>query len=72
MREWEDKAIRRLKAAGQTIIDNAEKMIGGYKYQVGDIDIWIKMSDGELPQIEVTNRLIPDDLCLVKKQKEEE
>ncbi len=41
MREWEDKAIRRLKAVGQTIIDNAEKMIGGYKSQEGKMQ-WTK------------------------------
>ena len=62
MEKWEYKAVSRLKAAGQTIIDNAEKMIGGYKYQRGDLDIWIKLSDGAEPEIEVTQRLYPDRL----------
>lgn len=60
MEKWEYQAVTRLKDAGQTIIDNAEKMIGGYKYQRGDLDIWIRLSDGALPEIEVTQRLYPD------------
>ncbi len=60
MEKWEYKAVTNLKKAGQTIIDNAEKMIGGYKYQTGDIDIHITLSDAQLPTIEVTQRLLPD------------
>ena len=60
MEKWEYKAVAGLKEVGQTIINNAEKMIGGYKYQTGDIDIHITLSDGALPEIEVTQRLLAD------------
>ncbi len=60
MEKWEYKAVTYLKEAGQTIVDNAEKMIGGYKHQTGDIDIHITLRDGNLPEIEVTQRLLPD------------
>lgn len=58
MEKWEYKAVTGLKEVGQTIINNAEKMIGGYKYQTGDIDIHITLSDDELPKIEVIQRLL--------------
>lgn len=60
MEKWEYKAVTQLKEIGQTIIDNAEKMIGGYKHQIDDIDIHITLSDEEIPKIEVTQRLIAD------------
>lgn len=60
MEKWEYKAVTDLKEIGQTIINNAEKMIGGYKYQTGDIDIHITLSDDELPKIEVIQRLLAD------------
>ena len=62
MRNWELKAIKQLQAAGQTIIDNAEIMIGGYKFQTGDIDIHITISYQEAPEISVEQRLLPDDI----------
>ncbi len=71
MEKWEYQAVTRLKDAGQTIIDNAEKMIGGYKYQRGDLDIWIRLSDGALPEIEVTQRLYPDRIYSHKVYKED-
>lgn len=60
MEKWEFRAVSDLKEIGQTIIDNAEKMIGGYKHQTGDIDIHITLSDGTLPEIEVIQRLVAD------------
>lgn len=60
MEKWEFKVVSDLKEVGQTIIDNAEKMIGGYRYQTGVVDIHITISDEMLPQIEVTQRLITD------------
>ncbi len=62
MEKWEYEAVTYLKKAGQTIIDNAEKMVGGYKHQIDDIDIHITLSDDQLPKIEVTQRLVPDNI----------
>ena len=39
MEKWEFKAVSDLKEVGQTIINNAEKMIGGYRYQTGDVGL---------------------------------
>ena len=60
MEKWEFKVVSDLKEVGQTIINNAEKMIGGYRHQTGDVDIHITISDSMLPQIEVTQRLVAD------------
>ena len=62
MEMWEYKIVTRLKGVGQTIIDNAEKMVGGYKHQVEDVDIHITLRGDQLPQIEVTQRLLADNI----------
>ena len=56
-----EKAVFQLKAAGQSIIDNAEVIVGGYKYQTGDVDVTITIDpDGDAPTIDVRQSLLPE------------
>lgn len=58
--ELASKLILKLKAAAKTIYDNADKMIGGYSQQTGDLDITITINEQEVPQIIVRQELYPD------------
>lgn len=57
-----DKAIREIQDAGLTIAKNAEKMVGGYINQTGDIDIHIcvPVSGNGIAVITVNHELVPD------------
>lgn len=52
--------VVQLKAAAKAIYDNADKMIGGYSQQTGDLDITITINEQEVPQIIVRQELYPD------------
>lgn len=56
------KAIKELKSAAKTIYDNADKMIGGYKWQTNDLDITITISSSDAPRIVVRQELYPDSI----------
>lgn len=55
-----DKVVRWLKASGQSIIDNAETIAGGYQYQCEDLILTIKINDCEAPCIQVSQEFIPE------------
>ena len=55
-----EQLIEKVKNCGQSIIDNAESIVGDVKYQT-DIDIMINIPmSGELPEITSTSRWIPE------------
>ena len=56
------KAIREIQNAGLTIAKNADKMVGGYISQTGDIDIHIcvPVSRSGAAVITVNHELVPD------------
>lgn len=54
--------VVQLKAAAKTIYDNADKMIGGYKWQTDDLDITITISSSGAPRIVVRQELYPDSI----------
>lgn len=58
--ELVSKLILELKAAARTIYDNADKIIGGYKWQTDDLDITITINDSDAPRIVVRQELYPD------------
>ena len=62
MQKWEYNAVNRLKRVGETITDNAEKMIGGYRHQTGYVQIVITIGEDAIPKIEVHQELISDKL----------
>ena len=55
-----DKAIWMLKQCGQSLIDNAETIVGGYRYQTGDLDITITINEREAPSIRVDQEFLPE------------
>lgn len=56
------KVIREIQNAGLTIAKNADKMVGGYISQTGDIDIHvcIPVSGSGATVITVDHELVPD------------
>lgn len=62
--EAKRRAVQNIKNAGQTVIDNAEKMLGLYTYQTGELTIEIRMDIETLciPIITVKQQLIPDQI----------
>ena len=54
------QTVEWLKACGKSIIDNAEIIAGGYKYQTGDLDVTITINDTEAPTIRVRQELLPE------------
>ena len=58
--ELVSKLILELKAAARTIYDNADKIIGGYKWQTDDLDITITINDSDAPRIVVRQELYSD------------
>ena len=55
-----DKAVWMLKQCGQSLIDNAEVIAGGYQLQTGDLDITITINDKEAPYIRVNQEFFPE------------
>lgn len=54
------KAEEIIRAAGQSLIENAEKIAGGYEYQT-DLDIMIRIGNlAEMPTITVTQEYVPE------------
>ena len=54
------QTVEWLKACGKSIIDNAETIAGGYKYQAGDLDVIITINEREAPTISVRQQLVPE------------
>lgn len=57
-----EKLIVQIKSCGQTIIDNAERIAGGYKYQAEGLDIFIHLASNEAPSIHVEHDFFPDNI----------
>ena len=57
-----DKAVWMCKQCGQSLIDNAEVIVGGYRLQTGDLDITITINDKEAPYIRVNQEFCPEGL----------
>lgn len=54
------KAEEIIRAAGQSLIENAEKIAGGYEFQT-DLDIMIRIGNlVEMPTITVTQEYVPE------------
>ena len=55
-----EKLIQNIKDCGQSLIDNAENIVGNYKY-LGEIKIACFPSEfGEAVHIEITNDIYPE------------
>lgn len=71
MAGWKERLIQNIKDCGQSLIDNAESIVGNYKY-LGDIKITCYPSDSdEAVRIEVTNEFYPENYIDRHKQYEE-
>ena len=57
-----EKLITQIKSCGQTIIDNADKIAGGYKWQAEGLDIFIRLASNEAPTIHVEHDFFPDNI----------
>lgn len=55
-----DQMVEWLKDCGQSIIDNAETIVGGYQYQTGDLDVTITLNYTDAPSISVRQELLPE------------
>lgn len=59
---YREELIKHIKACGQSIIDNAEKIVGDYKFDAGTyIELHVGKCD-EAPYISVTKDFIPERL----------
>lgn len=60
--EYREKLIQNVKDCGQSLIDNAEKIISDYKYDRGGMYIccYINEQDEASPYIEVTHSFYPE------------
>ena len=59
---YREELIEQIKACGQSIIDNAEKIVGDYKFDAGTyIELHVGKCD-EAPHISVTKDFIPERL----------
>lgn len=59
-RDTKEKLIQNIKDCGQSLIDNAESIVGNYKY-LGEITITCFPSDlNEVVHIEITNNFYPE------------
>lgn len=57
---WKEELIQNIKDCGQSLIDNAEKMIGGYEYPTNlIITCYVDERDGA-PYISVDRHFIPE------------
>ena len=57
------RAINLVKGCGLEIIDNADRIVGGYDLQTGDLIITITISESGAPDIAVETHLLPK--CLL-------
>lgn len=57
-KEIQDKWIQTIKDCGQSLIDNAEKIVGNYDFQTS-IYISMDLSPGEIVEICVDTRYCP-------------
>ena len=59
---YREELIEHIKACGQSIIDNAEKIVGDYKFDAGTyFELHVVKCD-EAPHISVTKDFIPERL----------
>lgn len=59
-KEEKEELIEHIKSCGQSIIDNAEKIVGDYKFDAGTyIELHVGKCD-ELPYISVKKDFIPE------------
>lgn len=61
--KWREKVIQNIKDAGQSLIDNAEKIVNDYKYTLNDgidINIYNISSITESPYIRVDTSFYPE------------
>lgn len=56
------KLIKQIKDCGQTIINNADKIAGGYKWQAEGLDIWIHLEYYDCPSINVEHDFFSDNI----------
>ena len=60
MKRTKEELIQNIKDCGQSLIDNAENIVGNYKY-LGNIIITCFPCDrDEVAHIEVTNEFLPE------------
>ena len=54
-----EKRIQQIKDCGQSIIDNAERIYGDYKYSRG-LEIVVRLDVNEVPTITVLREFLPE------------
>lgn len=65
------KIVNAIRAAGESLIKNADSIAGDEKYITGlDIYFSVDLSEDRMPEIEITKRFYPERLIdgLVKKE----
>ena len=56
-----EKIVETIKQCGQSIIDNAERIAGDYKYQTYlEISIKIPATNDEIPCISINTEFLPE------------
>lgn len=59
-KNWKEELIQNIKDCGQSLIDNAEKMIGDYEYPNGLIITCYVDERDKAPYISVDRHFIPE------------
>lgn len=52
--------IEQVKACGQSVVDNAEKIYNSFKYSTNGVQIMIEVDKNSVPTITVVNKFIPE------------
>lgn len=55
-----DEFIRQIKACGQSVIDNAEKIYNSFQYSTEGVHIEIEVDTHCIPTITVVNKFFPE------------
>lgn len=52
--EWNERLVKKIKAAGQDLIDRAESFVSEDIDMVGDVDIWVRLRWQESTEIQMS------------------
>ena len=67
--DWKQRAVDAIRAAGETLMEDAEIMLGGYKFQTGELEIIVPVAPtDQTPTITVTQRLYPNAMDILWKE----
>ena len=55
-----EEFVKQIKACGQSVIDNAEKIYNSFEYPTCGVRITIDIDNRSIPEIEVNKKFLPE------------